>query len=69
MGIISPRLKDPNHRVLLGVQLGTSQDPQLRAFQREKVHKATSTHQRHGIAINSADPLFSTNVQSQDKPL
>ena len=31
-----------------------------------KVHEATSASQWHGIAINSADPLFSTNL---DRPI
>ena len=31
-----------------------------------EVHEATSTSQWHGIAINSADPVFSTNL---DRPI
>ena len=58
---------DPIHGVLLGVQLGTSLNPDQWVYQGEReIHESTSTSQWHGIAISGADPLFSTNL---DRPI
>ena len=66
MGGYSPRLKDPIHGVLYSVQLGTSPNLYQWFTKDREVHETTSASQWHGIAINGADPLFSTNL---DRPI
>ena len=68
MGGYSPRLKDPIHGVLSGVQLGTSPNLyHINGFTKDReVHEATSASQWHRITIYGADPLFATNL---DRPI
>ena len=66
MGGYSPRQMDPIHGVLFGVQLGTLSKSSSVGLPNRKLHEATSANQWHGIAINGADPLFSTNL---DRPI